>query len=76
MRQSACLVVNPITVDNFAALFNCINDMPLYINEAYVEIYTDDTTVHTSHKNQSVVQVKLQKTSIDFKYWYIIHKIL
>ena len=23
MRQSACLVVNPITVDNFAALFNC-----------------------------------------------------
>ena len=23
MRQSACLVVNPITVDTFAALFNC-----------------------------------------------------
>ena len=23
MRQSACLVVNPITVDNFASLFNC-----------------------------------------------------
>ena len=23
MRQSAYLVVNPITVDNFAALFNC-----------------------------------------------------
>ena len=23
MRQSACLVVNPITVDNFAALLNC-----------------------------------------------------
>ena len=23
MRQSACLVINPITVDNFAALFNC-----------------------------------------------------
>ena len=23
MRQSACLVVNPITVDNFCALFNC-----------------------------------------------------
>ena len=23
MRQSACLVVNPITVDNFAAFFNC-----------------------------------------------------
>ena len=23
MRQSACLAVTPITVDNFAALFNC-----------------------------------------------------
>ena len=23
MRRSACLVINPITVDNFAALFNC-----------------------------------------------------
>ena len=23
MRQSGCLVINPITVDRFAALFNC-----------------------------------------------------
>ena len=23
MRQSACLVFNPITVNNFASLFNC-----------------------------------------------------
>ena len=23
MRQSVCLVINPITVDNFAAFFNC-----------------------------------------------------
>ena len=23
MRKYACLVINPITVDNFAALFNC-----------------------------------------------------
>ena len=23
MRQSACLVINPIMVDDFAALFNC-----------------------------------------------------
>ena len=22
-RQSACLVINPVTIDNFAALFNC-----------------------------------------------------
>ena len=24
MRQSACIVINPITVDNFAALYNCM----------------------------------------------------
>ena len=24
MRQSACLVVNPITVNNFTLLFNCM----------------------------------------------------
>ena len=24
MRQSACLVFNPITVNNFASLFNCM----------------------------------------------------
>ena len=23
MRQSACLVINPVAVDNFASLFNC-----------------------------------------------------
>ena len=23
VRQSACLVINPVTVDNFASLFNC-----------------------------------------------------
>ena len=23
MRQSACLVINPITVDGYAAFFNC-----------------------------------------------------
>ena len=36
MRQSACLVINPITVDNFAAFFNCVRlydgpDLKLFI---------------------------------------------
>ena len=51
-----------------------INDMPLYINEAYAEIYADDTTVHTLHKDQTIVQVKLQNSSTDFKSWCILHK--
>ena len=29
MRQSAWLVINPIMVDNFAALFNCIMMNPI-----------------------------------------------
>ena len=33
-----------------------INDKPLYINEAYAEIYADDTTAHTAHKDQNVVK--------------------
>ena len=30
MRQSACLVINPITVDGYATLFNC-PDLKLFI---------------------------------------------
>ena len=33
-------------------------------------------TVHTSHKDQTVVQVKLQNSSTDFKSWCILHKML
>ena len=51
-----------------------INDMHLYINEAYAEINADDTTVHTSDKDQTVVQVKLQNSYTDFKSWCIIRK--
>ena len=63
-----CSVLGPVLFLIF------INDMPLYINEAYAEIYADDTTVHTSHKDQTVVQVKLQNSSTDFKSWCILHK--
>ena len=48
--------------------------MPLYINEACAEIYADDASIHTSHKDQTNVQVKLQNSSTDFKSWCIIHK--
>ena len=51
-----------------------INDKPLYINEAYAEIYADDTTARTAHKDQNVVQVELQGCSTDFKFWCIVHK--
>ena len=33
MRQSACLVINPITVDNFASLFNCTRWSCIRLND-------------------------------------------
>ena len=30
MRQSACLVINPIKVDDYAALLNCTPDVRLH----------------------------------------------
>ena len=51
-----------------------INDMRLFINEAYAEVYADDTTVHAAHKDQNVVEIKLQTSAIDFKSRCILHK--
>ena len=44
MRQSACLVLNPITVNNFASLFNCapvgrVSDSKLFILVGWGRIF-------------------------------------
>ena len=51
-----------------------INDMPLFINEAYAEIYADDTTVHIADKDEKVVEIKLQSSATGFKSWCLQHK--
>ena len=43
------------------------NDLPLFINEAYVDLYADDSTVHSSHKQLNTVQDDLQMGSDNFK---------
>ena len=48
--------------------------MPLIINEAYADVYADDTTVHAAHKDQNMVEIKLQNRAIDYKSWCIQHK--
>ena len=53
-----------------------INDMPLFINEAYTEIYADDTTVHTVSKDKKVIETKLQVSATNFKSWCLQHKII
>ncbi|MCW4347252.1 MAG: hypothetical protein N0E48_28465 [Candidatus Thiodiazotropha endolucinida] len=44
-----------------------VNDIPLFINEAYVDIHADDTTVHTASKDSKSIETSLQAASIDFK---------
>ena len=38
------------------------------------EVYADDTTVHAAHKDQNVVEIKLQNSAIDYKSWCIQYK--
>ena len=46
-----------------------INDLSLFINEAYVYFYADDSTVHTVHKQKQIVQDDLQQGSNNFDDW-------
>ena len=46
-----------------------VNDLPLFINETYLELYADDATVHYADKNNNVVQMKLQNGTDGFLSW-------
>ena len=47
MRQSACLVINPITVDSYAALFNCEHSSS-FIFESIILILAGNEDMHES----------------------------
>ena len=51
-----------------------IKGMPLFTNEAYTEIYADDTTVHAASKDEKVIEIKLQVSAINFKTRCLQHK--
>ena len=46
-----------------------VNDLPLFINETYIELYADDATVHYANKNKNVVHMKLQNGTDGFLSW-------
>ena len=50
-----------------------INDLPLFINESYVVLYVNDTTVHAAHKNLNVMDETLQTGSDRFNNWCFIN---
>ena len=58
-----CFVLGPVLFLLF------INDLPLFIKETYLDIYADDSTVHTANKSKTVVQTRLQTSATNFKNW-------
>ena len=48
-----------------------INDLPLFIKETYLDIYADDSTVHTANKSKTVVRTRPQTSATDFKNWCV-----
>ena len=53
----------------FVCLF--MNTFPLFIDEAYLDFYADDSTLHTSHKQKQAIQDDLQQGSDNFENWCI-----
>ena len=46
-----------------------VNDLPLYLHETISELYTDDTTIHTSNESVHVINNKLQNDLVLVKKW-------
>ena len=48
--------------------------MSLFVKEAYVDIYADDTTGHAPDKDTKIVESKLQVAFTDFKTYCVQNK--
>ena len=46
-----------------------INDLPLYTQDTDVDIYADDTTVHSSNKKAIIIESTLQNGANGFMSW-------
>ena len=46
-----------------------INDLPLFINEAYLDVYADDTTVHAAETDSKIVEKELKASSNGYIIW-------
>ena len=51
-----------------------INDVPLFTEDCDLDIYADDTTAHTTHKDAAVDKSKLQAGTNGFKCWCLCNK--
>jgi hypothetical protein len=44
-----------------------VNDLPLYLHEAILELYADDTTIHTSNESVHIINNKFQNDLVQVK---------
>ena len=51
-----------------------INDVPLLTEDYDLDIFADDTTAHTTHKDAAVVKNRLQTGTNGFKCWCLCNK--
>ena len=51
-----------------------INDLPLFTEDCDLDIYADDTTAHTTHKDAAVVKSRLKAGTNGFKCWCLCNK--
>jgi hypothetical protein len=43
-----------------------VNDLPLYLHETILELYADDTTIHTSNESVHLINNKFQTIITSF----------
>jgi hypothetical protein len=46
-----------------------VNDLPLYLRETILELYADDTTIHTSNESVHIINNKFQNDLVQVKNW-------
>jgi hypothetical protein len=46
-----------------------VNDLPLYLHETILELYADDTTIHTSNESVHIINNKFQNDLVQVKNW-------
>ena len=51
-----------------------INDLPLFTKETDVDIYADDTTIHTAQKERKIAETRLRIGASGFRNWCSLNK--
>jgi len=53
----------------------CVNDLPNTISSTEINLYADDTELHVSHSNFSVIEKTLQAGMENVSNWLIVNTV-